>query len=350
VRNQSFPDCEIIGLSTAPIIAENSRTRVPKVSVGMPVYNGAKYLRLSLDAILQQDYSDFELIISDNASTDGTGDICKTYAAKDRRIRYFRNERNLGAAANYRRVFELARGPFFKWYAHDDLCYPSFLRRCIEAYESAPPSVVLIYPLCEFIGEFGEVLPGRCDSLDSRSKRPYRRLAKVIRNVSRGGPLWGLIRRDYLLKSGLTSPVSYWDDLMLAELSLLGEIWELPGVHFQVRCYRGNAVGICSAAQGSAVLSDPAKASRATRKALLMWTDPSKWNKRIWLPIHEERCLEYMKRIHHAPLPPFEKLLCYLTVPTVYYWRLARKRGGVWKGTLSGITRGRNLVSQSTVI
>src|SRR5262245_17750978 len=101
--------------------------RAPTVSVGVPVYNGERYLDKALSSILRQDFEDFELIISDNASTDGTAEICKAYADKDRRIRYHRNTSNIGAAPNYNQTFEMARGEYFKWCAHDDICYPTFL-------------------------------------------------------------------------------------------------------------------------------------------------------------------------------------------------------------------------------
>src|SRR5436190_12174806 len=97
--------------------------RDPIVSIGLPVFNGERYLRQALDSLLGQDFQDFELIISDNASTDRTAEICRAYVAKDRRIRYYRNESNIGSAPNYRRVFELARGEFFKWCSHDDVCH-----------------------------------------------------------------------------------------------------------------------------------------------------------------------------------------------------------------------------------
>src|SRR3974377_1117825 len=100
---------------------------VPKVSIGLPVYNGENYLRLAIDSILTQDYTDFELIISDNASADATQEICREYTARDCRIRYYRNKINIGASGNYNRVFELARGGLFKWAAHDDVHLPAFL-------------------------------------------------------------------------------------------------------------------------------------------------------------------------------------------------------------------------------
>src|SRR5436853_274761 len=112
--------------------------RDPKVSIGLPVFNGETYLAGALNSFLSQDYEDFELIISDNASTDQTAAICKEHAAKDNRIRYYRNETNIGASPNYNRVFQLARGEFFKWGAHDDECHPTLLRRCLEIFRDGP--------------------------------------------------------------------------------------------------------------------------------------------------------------------------------------------------------------------
>ena len=96
----------------------------PRVSIGLPVYNGDNYLAETLDSILAQTFTDFELIISDNGSTDRTEAICRRYAAQDHRVRYVRNPSNLGAARNYKRAFELARGEYFKWNGHDDPLAP----------------------------------------------------------------------------------------------------------------------------------------------------------------------------------------------------------------------------------
>src|SRR4051794_35048945 len=112
----------------------------PQVSIGLPVFNGERYLASALDCLINQDFDDFELIISDNASTDATESICRDYAEKDKRIRYFRNEANIGATQNYNRVFELASGEYFKWASHDDECHPSLIRRCLETFAESPPS------------------------------------------------------------------------------------------------------------------------------------------------------------------------------------------------------------------
>src|SRR5689334_5828767 len=101
--------------------------RPPQVSMAVPVYNGERYLGEALDSLLAQTFEDFELIICGNASTDGTGEIARHYAAKDRRVRYVRNERNLGLGGNVRRAFALSSGAYFRWHAADDLCGPESL-------------------------------------------------------------------------------------------------------------------------------------------------------------------------------------------------------------------------------
>lgn len=98
----------------------------PKVSVGLPVYNGEKYLPQAIKSLLAQTFAEFELIICDNASTDRTQEISRTFTKRDQRIRYHRNPNNLGAAANFNLSFRLSSGEYFKW-AADDLCAPEFL-------------------------------------------------------------------------------------------------------------------------------------------------------------------------------------------------------------------------------
>jgi glycosyltransferase involved in cell wall biosynthesis len=107
----------------------------PLASIGMPVYNGEKFIRCALDALLAQDYENFELVISDNASTDSTWDICQEYAARDPRVRLHANERNLGMWANFQTVLDLARGPYFMWAASDDCWHPSFLSTLVDELE-----------------------------------------------------------------------------------------------------------------------------------------------------------------------------------------------------------------------
>src|SRR5205823_3548731 len=110
-------------------------TSPPLLSIGLFVYNGERFLQETLDSLLSQTFRDFELIISDNGSTDGTQVICERHAAADPRIRYYRSGTNMGAGWNIRRVFSLATGKYFKWAACDDLYESTFLSTCIEALE-----------------------------------------------------------------------------------------------------------------------------------------------------------------------------------------------------------------------
>ncbi len=144
------------------------RNSLPYVSIGLPVYDGERFLAETLDSLLAQTFEDLELIISDNASTDRTQEICKDYLAKDRRIRYYRNDQNLGAARNYNRVFELSTGKYFKWAAHDDLCASALTERCVEVLDSEP-SAVMCYARTIIIDEHGKHQKDFDDFLDLRS-------------------------------------------------------------------------------------------------------------------------------------------------------------------------------------
>src|SRR5919109_5579420 len=149
-----------------------------RVSIGMPVYNGVRFLKEAIESILAQTFEDFELIISDNASIDQTEQICREYAAKDKRIRYYRNEKNLGAARNYNRVFELSTGEYFKWQAHDDLCDPQFLEKGV-AVLARDPSIVLCYSKFLRIDEHGNPLTMETSKVRGGAK-PHERFRSVI--------------------------------------------------------------------------------------------------------------------------------------------------------------------------
>ena len=108
----------------------------PKVSIGMPVYNGAGFISRTLDSVLGQTFGDLEVVVIDNASTDETPDIVRRIAAGDPRVRYERNDRNIGIPRNFERAYRRSRGTYFKWHAHDDLLAPTFLERCVEVLDT----------------------------------------------------------------------------------------------------------------------------------------------------------------------------------------------------------------------
>src|SRR5690606_26626232 len=129
----------------------------------------------TLDSILAQDFTDFELIASDNASTDGTPEILADYARRDSRVRPVRSDVNLGAAANYNRPVELARGQYFKWASDDDLIAPTYVSSCVGILD-ARPDVVLAYGKTRLIDESGEVLADHRDGMHLPSPHPWERL------------------------------------------------------------------------------------------------------------------------------------------------------------------------------
>jgi glycosyltransferase involved in cell wall biosynthesis len=199
----------------------------PPVSIGIPVYNGERYLALALDSHLRQTFTDFELILCDNASTDRTEEICRAYAARDPRIRYVRHESNLGAAKNYRLAFELSSGRYFKWATYDDLCAPEFLKRLVQVLDEEP-SVVLAYARTKLIDESGQVTTQYEDNLHLASTRPSERFKQLLQQLRLCNALYGLIRADALRQTALLANFIASDIPLLAELTLYGKFWEIP--------------------------------------------------------------------------------------------------------------------------
>lgn len=199
----------------------------PHVSIGLPVYNGERFLKETLNSLLAQTYSDFELIISDNDSTDQTESICRVYAAQDRRIRYYRNPKNIGVARNFNRVFELSSGKYFKWASADDLCLPNHLTCCLNTIEKNP-AAVLVYPKTRFIDENEELLDIEDPGWDLRSEKAYDRLRYVIFAGHWVNSHYGLMRASALSRTKLFPDYPSGDYRLLGELSLMGTFLEIP--------------------------------------------------------------------------------------------------------------------------
>jgi glycosyltransferase involved in cell wall biosynthesis len=196
----------------------------PRVSIGLPVYNGDNYLAATLESLLAQSYTDFELIVSDNASTDRTAEICQAYASRDRRLRYVRNERNIGAAANYNRTFELATGELFKWHAHDDLLALTCIEKCVAVLD-ANPDAVLCQSWVEYIDEHGQSL-GVYDNLlpHADALRPSTRFAAAILVPHSCTDFFGLARRTALVGTMLHADFHGADRALIAQLALRGRL------------------------------------------------------------------------------------------------------------------------------
>src|SRR5215204_2400285 len=127
-----------------------SKAASTRLTIGLPVYNGDACLADAIESAIAQTFTDWQMIICDNASTDRTGDICREFATRDSRIRYVRNDENIGLTRNFNKAFELSNSEYFKWLAHDDICLPTFFERCIEALD-ANPAAAVAYPLSRAI-------------------------------------------------------------------------------------------------------------------------------------------------------------------------------------------------------
>src|SRR5262245_61032391 len=183
------------GAGPALPAAQAARTS-PVVSIGLPVYNGERFLRQSVDSLLAQTFTDFELILSDNASMDKTAAICQEYVARDNRVRYIRQRVNVGAAANHNLVLALARGRYFKWASDDDLYHPELVRLCVQGLEEHPEAV-LAHSWDGYVDANGEVVSVDPYPLDTANPCPRDRLRSLLRTPG-GNDIYGLIRTDVM--------------------------------------------------------------------------------------------------------------------------------------------------------
>lgn len=214
----------------------------PRISIGLPVFNGADHIREAIGSVLTQTFADFELIISDNASTDGTGKIVRSLAAGDRRIRYQRVEENRGAAWNFNHVFALSRGEYFKWFAHDDVLAPKYLERCVAVMDDSPDSVVLCFPDRIVMTHEGTVIGKDMAVRWFEAAPPYDRIG-FIRSLfipDRRFPelVFGVTRRDALRRTGAIGAFNLADLVLVTELRLLGEFYGLGEPLFFNRLHR----------------------------------------------------------------------------------------------------------------
>lgn len=212
----------------------------PVVSIGLPVYNGARHLAESIESLLAQTFIDFELIISDNASTDETETICRAYAARDQRIRYVRQPENLGSARNWNFVVDLARGEYFKWASANDLCAPQMLEHCVEVMRSEP-DVVLCYGRTQLIDDEGKIIhvyPHDLEVLEARPSTRFRRLCLELR-LNNGQS--GLHRLATLRRTGVERNYPTGDTVLAAELALHGRFRRLSEVQLNRRMGRHSA-------------------------------------------------------------------------------------------------------------
>jgi glycosyltransferase involved in cell wall biosynthesis len=273
-------------------LSEPAGDRTPLLSVGMPVYNGERYLRDALDSLLAQSFSDFEVIISDNASTDKTREICEAYQAKHSRIRYYPNQVNRGAAWNYNRVFHLASAAYFKWAAHDDMLAPDFLEKCVQVLDQEP-EVVLVYPGSLLFEADGRQKGVYFDGLDLRDEAPHIRFRDFLARPGLCHAVFGVMRSAALSHTALIGNYPRSDRNLLGELSLSGKFYEIPEKLFYRRVH-----------------SQISTEENVTEYQLAVWFDPAKRGKLVFP--RWRRLVEYLRAIFRARISVWEKILSIL--------------------------------------
>ena len=265
---------------------------MPRVSIGLPVYNGENFLEAALVSLLNQTYEDFELIISDNASSDRTEEICRSYISKDKKIKYFRSDTNRGAAFNFNRILELSSGEYIKWAAHDDVVADRFLEKAVSVLDR-DPAVVLCLSKVKFIDEQGAIL----DQYNYRSRglsiRADERFCDLVISTHVNTEIFGLIRAS-ALKRTPHGGYAGSDRVLIGELALIGRFYEVPeylsfhrehsqrasNLHRDLRSYDG-------------------------------WFAPERAKKRIRFPTWK-LLIEHLRSIRDAPLSGRERVRCYL--------------------------------------
>jgi glycosyltransferase involved in cell wall biosynthesis len=213
-----------------------TNSEAPTLSIGLPVYNDDRFLSQTLDCLLSQSYRDFELIICDNASTDNTAEICRSYASRDSRIRYHRNETNLGVSRNFNLSFHLSRGKYFKWAAANDLCAADMIERCVEVLDQRPDAVLCFAKTC-IIDERGEIGADFEDRLNLQSDEPSERFRLLLEGVSMVNVAYGVSRSSALRLTRLEKPYPNSDVVLLAELALHGKFVEVSDTSFFRRMF-----------------------------------------------------------------------------------------------------------------
>jgi glycosyltransferase involved in cell wall biosynthesis len=199
---------------------------VPKICIGMPAYNSEATIGVAIESLLGQSFGDFELIVSDNASTDSTRDIVESFAQHDRRICYVRQSENIGANRNYTAVARAARGEYFKWAASSDWCAPTFLEKCLMSLEQNSDAVLAAPRTRLFAGELATAIDYEYD-IEVLDFTPAARFITLRNNLALNNSVNGLIRRESLRRTRLLDPFYGADIVLLGQLAMLGKIVRL---------------------------------------------------------------------------------------------------------------------------
>ena len=274
--------------------------------MGVPVYNGERFLARALDSLLDQTLSDFELIISDNASTDGTQAICEAYARRDGRVRYVRQPTNIGGPRNWNAVVHVAGGAFFKWASASDYCASRMLEQCVRVMQ-ADPGIILCHGLTQLVDEQEQPIEVYRGDTSFVEDRPSERFLRVAELMTLNNAQSGVIRLDVLRRTRLDRLYPSGDMALMAELALYGKFHLIPDVLLFRRQSAATFTVMLSPSERRAFLDPRAKAPIRLIRA--------------------RRHIDNLVSIARAPLSMTERLRAYR-----YALRLARwDRRNVWR-------------------
>lgn len=246
--------------------------RPARLTVGMPAYNSSATIELAIESLLAQTFRDFELVISDNASSDRTCDIVERYAAVDQRVRLVRQHANIGANFNYAFVARQAHGEYFKWASSNDWCAPTMLERCVALLDSAPDAVLAH----TFTRLFSNTISDATDYVDSLrldESEPSARFIRLVRTMRLNNAMNGVIRVSALRQAGDIRPHFGGDNVFMARLALLGKYAEVPEYLFYRQMNEATATALRS-------LEDFTKhhyPTRTVRELFQNWKFQAEW-------------------------------------------------------------------------
>lgn len=266
----------------------------PRLTVGLPVYNGENFIAQSIEALLGQTFQDFELMISDNASTDGTSEICREYEKRDARVRYVRQPRNIGLVPNHNFLVREAQSELFKWASHDDLYARDLLRLCVEALDKYP-DVVLAHSWTAVIDGSGSVVKAVEYPLRTASSEAPERFSSTL--FDDGGDDDGGVIRTRVLR-GVAPKNSYHhaDRTIISELALNGPFYQIPEWLYFRRDHPARAERMFRTVRSRCVNMDPRRANRLRHPVIRL---------------HAEYVWGYIDAIRRSPLPADERRKCY---------------------------------------
>ena len=281
--------------------------QVPRLTVGLPVYNGEEFLAESLEALLGQTYEDFELIISDNASIDGTADICRRYEKRDSRIRYIRHPHNIGLSPNHNCLVEQARGELFKWASDDDLYVRDLLERCVDLLDQYPQGV-LAHSWTAMIDSSGAVARPVEYPLVTDSPKAPERFRNVLYGAA-GDDDGGVIRMSVLRRTPLYDSYHHADRTLIAELALHGPFYQVPDWLYFRRDHPERAERVFKTVRTWCANLDPHRAGRLRNPTIRLYAEY------VW---------GFIAAIRRAPLSHAERRECYYHLTR---WLMSRDVG-----------------------